>query len=312
MHRFSKVLVTGGAGFIGSHLVSRLLNDGLDVVALDNLFTGKLENIKTHLDNSHLHFVKGDMRTRSVLNRSVTQVDCVFHLAAIASVPFSVKDPLLTNDVNVTGTLNLLKACSDSGAKRFVFASSCAVYGEPHCLPLDEKHSTLPISPMAVSKLAAEHYCRIFHETYGLETVILRLFNVYGIRQSLGDEGAVIAKFIERLSNKAPLVIYGDGSQTRDFVHVNDVVEAFVLASQKEKAAGDVFNVGSGTSTTVNDLVKVLQNATGRHLEVKYEKPRLGDIKHSFANIEKAKKTLGYKPKVSLNLGLKTLLKKSC
>ena len=295
-------------GFIGGHLVNRLMHDNVNVIVLDNLFSGSLKNVGAYIEDNHFQFVNGDVRDFKVLKRSVANVKCVVHLAAITSVPFSVGEPTLTHKVNAIGTLNLLKACLDCEVERFVFASSCSVYGEPCYLPINEEHPISPVSPYAVSKLAAERHCRAFHETYGLRTVILRLFNVYGSGQGLNGEGGVVAKFIERLRCKLPLVIYGDGTQTRDFVHVEDVVDAILLALNSENAAGEVFNIGFGKPTSMNYLAKTVLDLACEDLDVIYEESRLGDIKQSFANIEKAKKILGYNPRIMLQDGLKSLL----
>jgi UDP-glucose 4-epimerase len=305
-----RVLVTGGAGFIGSHLVDRLASSRLDVVVLDNLFSGSLKNIEAHSGIEGFSFVNGDVRDFDVLKPLVVDADCVVHLAAVTSVPLSLKDPSLAHEVNATGTLNLLRACLEGDVERFVFASSCAVYGEPRYIPIDEEHPTSPIAPYAASKLAAEHYLQAFHEAYGLRTVVLRLFNVYGSRQGLNGEGGVVAKFFESLRCRLPLPIYGDGTQTRDFVYVDDVVDAFILALKSANAVGEVFNIGSGTSTSVSGLAEKLLDLAGSNLGVVNEKPRLGDIKHSLANIEKAKKMQGYAPKTPLQEGLGSLLRK--
>lgn len=305
-----KVLVSGGAGFIGSHVADRLVRRGLDVDVLDNLFAGSTKNIEDLLGVGSFRFVKGDVRDFDVLKALVADVDCVVHLAAVTSVPLSMKDPSLTHEVNVTGTLNLLRACLESDVKRFVFASSCAVYGEPRYLPVDEEHPASPISPYATSKLASEHYLRVFHEAYGLRTVVLRLFNVYGPRQGLNGEGGVIPEFMECLRRGLPLTIYDDGLQTRDFVHVCDVVDAFVLSLEQANAVGEVFNVGSGESTSVGDLAQTVLSLADHDSGLVYEESRSGDIKHSCASIEKAKKMLGYVPKIAVQEGLKTLIQK--
>lgn len=304
-----KILVTGGAGFIGSHLAEKLVTTGWKVSVVDDLSIGKIENLQDQIGSGKVQFVKGDIRDGKSMTKLVKGFDAVAHMAAIASVSFSIKNPVLANDVNANGTLNLLKACSDAGVKRFVLASSCAVYGEPHYLPIDEEHSTIPISPYAVSKLAAEHYCQVFHKVYGLETVVLRLFNVYGSRQNSAGEGGVVAKFAECLRSESPLTIYGNGSQTRDFVHVNDVVEAFILALKKPRLGGCVFNVGSGIPTSVRTLTELMLGLAGSNFGVINGTPRAGDIVHSFANVEKAEKMLGYAPKTTLQEGLKSLIK---
>jgi UDP-glucose 4-epimerase len=305
------VLVTGGAGFIGSHLVDKLLSEGWKVIVLDNLFSGSLKNIEAHFGDDRFRFVEADVRDSEALDRAVTGVDYVVHLAAVASVPLSVREPCLTHDVNSTGTLKLLKACLAHGIGRLVFASSCAVYGEPRFLPVDEGHPTLPVSPYAASKLAAERCCMVFHEAYGLGTVVLRLFNVYGVRQGMNGEGGVVFEFAERLRSGSALKVYGDGSQTRDFVCVDDVVDAFLLAMKQPAAVGEVFNVGSGVKTTVSSLAELMLGLAGSDVGVEYEEPRVGDIKHSFASIEKAGKMLGYAPRVVLQEGVGFVLREN-
>ena len=302
------VLVTGGAGFIGSHLVDRLVCCGYGVRVVDDLSSGKLENIRDHVESGKVEFVEGDIRDVSVVERCVKDVDVAVHLAALISVPFSVEHPKVTFDVNVTGTLNLLRACAEAKVERFVFASSCAVYGEPEYLPVDEKHPTNPISPYAESKLAAEQYCLGFNERDLLSAVVLRFFNVYGVGQAVNDYSGVITKFIERCREGLPLVIYGDGSQTRDFVNVSNVVDAILLAMEKNGAEGEIFNVGFGRAVSVQELAETVLETAGVDLEIRHDKPRLGDIKHSYADVSKAEKLLGYRPTVSLKAGLRKLL----
>lgn len=310
MQSYSRVLVTGGAGFIGSHTVDRLLAEGLEVVILDDLRSGRLENINQHVKKRGFCFVRGDVRDSRLVRDLVKDVDSIVHLAALISVPESIEDPLLTNDVNVNGTLNLLKASMDFNVKRFVYASSCAVYGNAKVLPTKEDSPLEPLSPYGVSKLAAEKYVGVFYEVYGLETVCLRYFNVYGPRQAYNDYSGVITKFIDRLTKDLPLVVFGDGEQTRDFVYVRDVVEANILALKKEDAAGETFNIGTGVATKINQLASALLEITKKtHLKLKHSKPREGDINHSFADISKARKKLHYDPKVSLKEGLEELTK---
>jgi len=302
--------VSGGAGFIGSHLVDRLLADGFEVVVLDNLYGGRVENVKPHMGKRGFRFVRGDVRDSGLVEELVRGVDAVFHLAALVSVPESFKDPVLTNDVNVGGTLNLLRACVGSDVKRFVYASSCAVYGEAESLPLREDSPLRPASPYAVSKLAAENYVRVFCEVFGLGTVCLRFFNVYGSRQVYSEYSGVMTQFISCLTKDRPLVIFGDGEQTRDFVHVQDVVEANMLALKNEGVVGETFNVATGVATTINQLAGVLLKTTNKtHLKTVHSKPRKGDIKHSVADISKAKGKLHYDPKVLLKDGLEELTK---
>lgn len=306
----SRILVTGGAGFIGSHLVDRLMKEGYEVVVLDNFFTGKIENIKHHLESGMFYLVKGDIRSSDNVKEAIRNVDAVFHLAAIVSVPLSIEKPLLVNDVNVRGTLNLLEASLKADVKRFIYTSSCAVYGEVDRLPIDERCPTNPISPYAVSKLAAEYYCKVFFENYGLDTLCLRYFNVHGPRQVRDSYSGVITQFIDRLKQRKPPIIYGDGQQTRDFVHVRDVVEANMLALNCQHGFGEVINVGTGKQTTINQLAEVLLELSGRsYLKPKYVAPRKGDIRNSCADISKAKRALGYEPKVTLKEGLRMMLK---
>ena len=302
------VLVTGGAGFIGSHVVDRLVNSDYGVRVIDNLSTGNLSNIENHIDSGRVDFVKGDIRDAQFVKNCVRNVSAVVHLAAITSVPFSVENPDLTYDTNVAGTVNLLISCAEQKVGKFVFISSCAVYGEPTYLPVDEKHLTEPISPYAESKLAAERFCLGFHEKLLLKSVVLRLFNVYGPRQGINDYSGVLTRFIDRGKQGLPLVVYGDGSQTRDFVNVCDVVEAVLSAMENKVAEGEVFNIGFGKAISIRDLAEAVSELAGLNLEIIYENPRLGDIKHSYAAISKAEKLLGYRPKVSLRDGLRTLL----
>ena len=303
-----KVLVTGGAGFIGSHVVDRLVKDGYAVRVIDDLSTGRLDNIKGHLSSGRVDFVKGDIRDASLVRKRLDGVSMVVHLAALTSVPFSVENPDLTFDVNLLGTLNLLRSSIEARVDRFVFVSSCAVCGDPEFLPVNEEAPTNPISPYAESKLVAERYCLGFNERQLLRSVVLRFFNVYGPRQGMNDYSGVITRFIDRTRHKLPLVIYGDGSQTRDFVNVHDVAEAVLASMKSSKVEGEVFNIGSGKPTTINELAKTVLELAGVDLKICYENSRAGDIKDSYADISKAKKFLGYEPKVSLKAGLQALL----
>jgi nucleoside-diphosphate-sugar epimerase len=311
MDNISKVLVTGGAGFIGSHLVDRLLAKGFEVTVLDNFSSGRMENISSHKDSRDFHLVRGDVRDESLVNRVVKDVDGVFHEAALVDVSLSVENPLLFNDLNVGGTLNLLKACADSDVKRFVFASSAAVYGDSEPAEKSESMVPKPISPYGVSKLAAENYIQVFSELYGLETVSLRYFNVYGPRQGLGSSySGVITAFITRLLKDLPPVIYGDGLQSRDFVHVEDVVSANILALESKNSVGEIFNIASGTAVTVRELAKMLQkSAKMEHSGPIFAERRSGDIRHCSSDISKAEQLLGYTPKIQLKNGLTSLFK---
>jgi len=304
-----RVLVTGGAGFIGSHLVNSLVREGFEVVVLDNFFSGRLENL-SHIDKHDFCLIRGDVRNKSDLRKALRNVAFVFHLAAIVNVPFSIENPLLVNEVNVDGTLNVLEESLKSGVERLVYASSCAVYGDPLRVPIDESHPTMPLSPYGVSKLVAEHYCRVFYEVYGLETVCLRLFNVYGSRQGSGPYAGVISRFINLLRGGKSPVIFGDGNQTRDFVYVEDVVNACLLALKSEACIGEFVNVGSGVETSINELAEILIEFFGLSgVEPKHARPRVGDINRSCASLEKARSLLGYSPRFSLESGLGNMLR---
>jgi UDP-glucose 4-epimerase len=302
-----KVLVTGGAGFIGSHVVDCLVKENCAVRVLDDLSSGRLGNIQEHLTSDKVEFVKGDVRDALVVRKSLEGIDAVVHLAALISVPGSFENPILTFDVNLFGTLNLLRSCVQKRIGKFVFVSSCAVYGDPKILPVNENVKVNPISPYAESKLVGERYCLGFSERELLKLVVLRFFNVYGPRQGLNEYSGVITQFIDRLKQGKPLLVYGDGSQTRDFVNVKDIANA-VLASLKTGVSNDVFNVGSGKSTSINELAKTVSELVDKNLDIHYEDPRTGDIKHSYADISKAKKFLGYEPKFSLSDGLRELV----
>ena len=310
--RYSRVLVTGGAGFIGSHLVDRLLKEGFEVTVIDDLSTGRLENIAHNQNRKDFHFVKGDIRDRDLVKKTVKDMDAVFHEAALVSITFSVQNPILANDINVSGTLNLLKASSDLDVKRFIYASSAAVYGETSLPQKREDMSTNPTSPYGVSKLAAENYVRSFHTVYGLETVSLRYFNVYGPRQRFDIQsayGGAITIFTNRLLKNMPPIIYGDGEQTRDFVYIQDVIEANMLALKSKNAAGEVFNIGTGKNISINQIAEILKDKMNRkNLKNVHADPRPTDIRHGYADINKAKKILGYNPKFSIKEGLTELV----
>lgn len=306
--KFSKALVAGGAGFIGSHIVDRLLETDTEVIVLDNLLAGKMENLERHAKNSHLQFVKGDIRNIQLVKKIVKDVDAVFNDAAVVSVPRSIEQPLLVNEVNVKGALTLLKASLDSDVKRFVQASSASIYGDASTPPINENMCPRPISPYAVAELTAENYARVFYSVYGLRTVCLRYFNVYGPRQTFSAYSGVITIFARRLLENQSPIINGDGEQTRDFVFVRDIVQANMLTLEKQKAIGEVFNIATGRPTTIIRLVKTLQKAMNKtNLRVIHKEAAKGDIKHSYASIEKARKILGYNPKFSLQTGLKEL-----
>jgi nucleoside-diphosphate-sugar epimerase len=307
---FSEILVTGGAGFIGSHIVDRLLDEGLKVRVLDNCSTGEKKNLAQHQNKKSFQFIEGDIRNFDLVKKTVKGADAVIHEAALVSVTRSVENPLLSNEVNVTGTVNLLKACVDAHVKRFIYASSCAVYGDTETLPNHENLTPKPLSPYAADKLAAENYAKVFHDVYGLETVSLRYFNVYGPRQKYGPYSGVISIFINLLLENKPPIIYGDGKQTRDFINVKDVVEANMLALSKRKTVGEVFNISTGEATTINKLTETIQKIMGKtFLKPVHTEPRPGDIKHSYGDISKARRKLEYEPKVQLEKGLSELVK---
>jgi nucleoside-diphosphate-sugar epimerase len=303
--RPSRAVVTGGAGFIGSHIVDELLRRRVETIVLDNLSSGSMNNLAHNIDDPNLRVVNGDVGQVSNLLRDITGVDVVFHDAAIASVPKSVEDPLLVHKVNVDETLELMNFCVSKGVKRFIFASSAAVYGVLREPMASESLLCAPVSPYGASKLAVETYLSAFHKTYGLETVGLRYFNVYGPRQRLNDYSGVITVFINSLLRREQPIIYGDGMQTRDFVFVKDIVRANMLAMESELSAGEVFNVASGTSTTVLELLETLKSITGAEtIEPKFAPPRMGDVKSGAASIAKIRRLLGYNAEVPMPQGL--------
>jgi UDP-glucose 4-epimerase len=300
----SKVIVTGGAGFIGSHIVEGLVGRGYQVIIIDNLAAGKLSNIEVALRSKKAEFVQGSILNLPLLRKLFSNADYVFHEAAKVSVPGSVKNPKATHNTNVTGTLNVLMAARNNGVKKVVCASSAAVYGDTKSLIKLEGASTEPLSPYAVTKLIGEYYSSAFQEIYGLATVSLRYFNVYGPRQEQKSAYAsVIPAFISRvLSGRSP-VIYGHGEQSRDFVFVKDVVRANILAA--ESRASGVFNIGSANKVTINELAQLAIELSGKsNIRPVYRDARPGDILHSLADISKAG-TFGYRPEYSLEDGLK-------
>lgn len=299
-----KFLVTGGAGFIGSHIVDKLLTDGHEVTIIDNLTSGRLENISHHLDDEFLHFIKGDILNLNFIKKCVKDQDCIFHEAAITSVPFSVKNSLITNETNIIGTLNLLQSCLDANVRKFIFASSASVYGEKNISPMKEDYNLYPKSPYAVSKIAGEYYSKLYYELYGLETICLRYFNVYGPR-ARSNQG-VISKFINQiLENKSP-IIYGDGEQTRDFINVKDVAEANILAMQNQNAVGEVINIGHGRGISINEVFSIISSTLNKkYIKPIYEKSRIGDIRHGYADIQKARDLIGFRPLISIHEGIK-------
>jgi len=300
----AKYLVTGGAGFIGSHIVETLVERGDAVRVLDNLTTGKKENLEAVA--GRIEFVEGDIRDPETCARAVKGVDHVLHQAALASVVRSVEDPLLTNAINVTGTLNMLLAARDAGVKSFVLASSSAVYGDDPAMPKVEGREGRPLSPYAVSKLVDEKYAQAFYALYGLNTVALRYFNVFGPRQDpFSQYAAVIPLFIKKILMGERLVVYGDGEQSRDFIFVENVVRANIEAAGSASAAGEVLNVACGDGMTVNGLLKAVNEVLGTKVEAVHADPRPGDIKHSTADVRKARRLMGFTPGVSFMDGLR-------
>jgi UDP-glucose 4-epimerase len=291
-----KIAITGSSGFLGSFLFERLVR-GNEVFGLD-------------LKPSPYANIVGDVRDYPLVKKVVDKVEAVIHCAAQASVSKSIEDPLFDAKSNVIGTLNLLEAARRSGhLKRLVYISSAAVYGLPLYVPIDEDHPKRPLSPYGVSKLSGELYARIFHELYGVPTVCIRLFNVYGKGQDPNSPySGVISKFLERIRKGMPLVIYGDGEQTRDFIHVHDVGDMIISSIEGNEAIGEVFNCGTGKEVSIKELAKKMLSLSGKDLEVKHLDARPGDIKRSCADMRKAEKVLGFKPKISLEEGLRRLL----
>ena len=320
-----RYLVTGGAGFVGSHIVDALVDQGHNVVVLDNLSSGHKENLSGALNQ--IDFVEGDIRDAETCLKAAEGCDGIFHEAALVSVPDSINRPRDNHDINITGTLNVLEAARVNGVKRVVFASSAAVYGDNPELPKREEMLPEPKSPYAMAKLAGEHYLKVYAECFGLETVALRYFNVFGPRQDPSSMySGVISIFSERIKNGLPITIYGDGQQTRDFVNVSDVVQANLLAMgcQKSDDRGQtsasspmlhapcaqrfvVLNVATARQTSLLELLKTLEALTGNKATVSFSAARSGDIQHSLADISKVRKIFGYEPKVSLSEGLSSL-----
>jgi len=300
----SRYLVTGGAGFIGSHLVETLLDRGEEVRVLDNFLTGKRENLASF--GGRLEVVEGDLRDPDACRRAVDGADFVLHEAALPSVPRSVADPFTTDEINVRGTLNLLWAAARAKVRRLVFASSSSVYGDAPGLPKREGEEGKPLSPYAASKWAGEKYLQVFAKTFDLETVSLRYFNVFGPRQDPASQyAAAVPLFITRILRGEAPTVFGDGEQSRDFTYVANVVEANLLACTAGGAAGGVFNVACADRITVNVLIAKINEILGKSIAPVYAAPRPGDIRHSFADISAAERELGYRPVVGFEEGLR-------
>lgn len=297
-------LVTGGAGFIGSHIAEALVKRGERVRVLDNLMTGKRENL-AHLSGK-LEFIEADIRDAAAARQAMEGVSIVYHEAAIPSVPRSVAEPQLNHDANVNGTFNVLMAARDAGVKRVVFAASSSAYGDTEVLPKTETMPPTPLSPYAAAKLVGELYCQTFTRVYGLETVALRYFNVFGPRQDpTSPYSGVISKFVTCLLNNEAPTIFGDGEQSRDFTYIANVVDANLRAAEAPEAVGHVMNLGIGQRITLNQLFNELQKIIGTNLTPSYAATRAGDVRHSLADISRAEKLLGYRPLVGLAEGLK-------
>lgn len=305
----SRYLVTGGAGFIGSNIVHELVRQDLDVRVLDNFSTGKRENLTSVLD--HIELIEGDIRSYHTVRDAVNNVDFVLHQAALPSVPRSIKDPITTNEVNVTGTINILDAAREANVRRVIFASSSSIYGDLDVLLKTEDMLPKPLSPYAVSKLAGEKYCQAFTRLFDLETVCLRYFNVFGPNQDPSSQySAVIPKFIFAMKSEKRPTIFGDGKQSRDFTFVENVVQANLQACREglENVSGEVINVACGKQVTINELVKSINSLIGKNIEPILEDPRPGDVKHSLANIGKAQQFLNYEVKVDFFEGLQRVI----
>ncbi len=300
-----KYLVTGGAGFIGSNIVKKILEKGEFVRVVDNFSTGRKENIEEFFGNKNFEFIEGDLTDLNVCQKAVKDIDFVLHQAAVPSVPRSIENPIVSNNSNINATLNILVAARDAKIKKFVYASSSSIYGDNPELPKKEDFPIRPISPYALTKYAGERYCQIFWQIYKLPTISLRYFNVFGPKQDPKSQyAAVIPNFISAfLKNERP-IIYGTGEQSRDFTFVENVVEANILAANSTEGNGEVFNIACGGKTSLNHLVSYLKELTGENIESDYQEQRQGDILHSLADISKAEKFIKYVPIVNFKDGL--------
>jgi UDP-N-acetylglucosamine 4-epimerase len=314
----SRVLVTGGAGFIGSALIETLLASDNEVVCLDNFATGKRENLSEFMGNKRFQFIEGDIRIIDDCRKAADGVQYVLHQAALGSVPRSVNDPVTSNDVNVSGFLNMITAARDAGVKRFVYASSSSVYGDHPALPKFEENTGNPLSPYAVTKKVNELYAKVFGELYGMQTLGLRYFNVFGRRQDPdGQYAAVIPRFVKALMRHEAPMIFGDGSQTRDFTYIENVIQANLKAAVADnpEAYNTAYNVACGDRVTLNELYTFLRDGLAKFdpeigsINPVYTEPRQGDIPHSLASIEKTSRLLGYNPQFDLKQGLEHSVK---
>ncbi|MFX1426042.1 MAG: SDR family oxidoreductase [Promethearchaeota archaeon] len=307
-----RVLVTGAAGFIGSNLTYELIKLGASVFGIDNLYNGRIENFEEILGSSSFQFIKGDIRDLSLLLEVFKDIDIVYHQAAFTSVPQSILMPESCNDVNVNGTLNVLNAARKRDVNKIIYASSSSVYGDTLTLPKKEDMPRVPISPYGVSKLACEAYMEAFHKIYGLKTVSLRYFNVFGPRQQDSPYSGVIAIWLGRILANKDLIIFGDGEQSRDFTYVKDVVRANLLAAEHD-ISGEIINLGSGSPIKLKDLARLMLKITNKEdLKITYADPRPGDIIHSYADITKANKLLKFQPKYTQEDGLRDYINWYC
>ncbi|MFQ6034442.1 MAG: SDR family oxidoreductase [Sedimentisphaerales bacterium] len=299
-----KFLVTGGAGFIGSNICRKLVADGCFVRVVDNLLTGKKSNLDSFIDK--IEFIEADMGDEQVAHSAMKDIDVVLHQGALPSVPRSVDDPAATHRHNIDATFTLLLAARDAGVKRFVYASSSSAYGDTPTLPKVETMPPSPLSPYAVGKLVGEYYCSVFYEVFGLETISLRYFNVFGPYQDPTSQyAAAIPAFVTAILKDKPPTVFGDGQQSRDFTYVDNVVEANLLAARAKKTAGEVLNIACGQAVTVNAIIDMINDLLGKNIKPIYTDPRPGDVKHSLADIGAAEKLLGFKPTVDFKDGLK-------
>ena len=302
----SKVLVTGGAGFIGSNLTEALLKKEHSVRVLDDFSTGKRENLIFGKEYPSLEIVDGDIRNLAICQKAMKDIEYVFHQAALPSVQRSVEDPLGSNAVNSQGTLNILLSARDAGVKRVIYASSSSIYGDTPTLPKKEEMPANPLSPYALQKYIGEQYCRLFYQLYGLETVSLRYFNIFGPKQDPASiYSAVIPRFIDALLKGHPPIIFGDGEQSRDFTYIDNVVRANLLAMSAKHPQGEAINIACGKRVSLNQLLNILKEIVGSKVSPTHEEARKGDVKHSLADINKGKKILNYDPQVGIEMGLK-------
>ena len=303
-----KILITGGAGFIGSNLVDYFLENQNEVIAIDNLSHGNLINIENALKSKNFKFIKGDIRNKDLMNKIIQGVDYIFHKAAIASVPLSIEDPISSNDVNVNGTINLLNIAKDSDVKRFVFASSSAIYGDIDEIPIKESLIPSPLSPYGVTKSTSESYCLSFYRIFGLKISIIRYFNVYGRRQADSPYSGVIPIWFGKLLRNEQPILYGDGNQTRDFIYINDIIKINELCALKQAAIGETFNGATSKKVTLLDLLETMKKITKKEIDPVIMPERYGDIKQSVADISKARDLLDFNPQYSIENGLNDFL----